>query len=98
MKIQILEINRGKTLAELHCEYEDQKRTAGRPSASYQMHRNVFNFEFNIAFFTPKKDQSEDCAEFNNAEGEEKVNLKEKYQRHFMEKDLSRNEKENDKI
>jgi hypothetical protein len=56
--------------------------------------RNVFNEEFNIAFFAPEKDQCELCIAFKNAEGEEKETLQEKYDSHLKEKELSRLEKE----
>lgn len=35
-------INGGNTLAELHRDYEEGERNAGRPAASYQIYRNVF--------------------------------------------------------
>lgn len=57
----------------------------------------IFNEEFNISFFTPKKDQCELCTAYENAQGIDKYTLREQYTEHLKEKDLSRIEKNNDK-
>lgn len=61
------------------------------------MFSRIFNTEYNIAFFKPKKDQCELCTAFENAENEEKYALRSKYEIHQKEKKLSRIEKEQDK-
>jgi hypothetical protein len=55
------------------------------------------NEEYNLGFFSPKKDQCELCIAFQNAEGEEKEALRMKFQNHRKKKQLSRQEKEADK-
>lgn len=60
-------------------------------------YRKIFNEQFNIGFFIPKKDQCEQCSIYKIAEGIEKAALKEKYDQHLAEKEKSREEKANDK-
>jgi hypothetical protein len=57
------------------------------------MYYTVFNKEFNIGFFSPKKDQCELCLAFREGSPEEKTELQEKYDTHLREKELSRIEK-----
>jgi hypothetical protein len=61
--------------------------------ANYLMYYTVFNKEFNIGFFSPKKDQCELCLAFREGSPEEKTELHEKYDTHLREKELSRIEK-----
>ena len=49
-------------------------------------------------FFTPKKDQCDTCATYENASKTEKNSLQEKYDEHQVEKELSRSEKASDKV
>lgn len=58
------------------------------------MYARIFNEEFNISFFTPKKDQCELCISYDNSDSIEKVLLQEKYDTHLKEKVLSRIEKD----
>ncbi|XP_047503855.1 uncharacterized protein LOC125048927 [Pieris napi] len=92
-----LYIDGGKTVADLHRDYELDCQSKNLPSANYLMYYRIFNKEFNIAFFQPKKDQCEDCTSYSNATENDKVELKEKFDRHLTEKDLSRQNKEDDK-
>lgn len=48
-------------------------------------------------FFVPKKDQCDECSQYQNAESSEKEKRKEDYDRHLDEKEESRKEKEKDK-
>ena len=47
--------------------------------------------------FSPKKDQCDDCVMFNNSDEEAKAKLKERYDMHQSEKQISRQEKLRDK-
>lgn len=58
------------------------------------MYSKIFNYEFNISPFQPKKDQCHFCTSFNLANEEEKLKLKESYDLHLKEKYLSRNVEE----
>ncbi|CAG9772069.1 unnamed protein product [Ceutorhynchus assimilis] len=90
-------IEGNKTMADLHRDYKklcvDQNTAAG----NYIIYCKIFNEEFNITFHLPKKDQCEICLQYKIGNEEEKQGLTEKYERHIMEKDLSRLEKEGDK-
>jgi len=61
------------------------------------MYSKIFNEEYNISFFIPKKDQCELCTSFLNAEGDDKEKFREKYEAHQHEEELSRKEKDEDK-
>ncbi|CAG5016528.1 unnamed protein product [Parnassius apollo] len=90
-------IDGGKCLADLHADYKAQCLEQGVSAAHYEMYAKIFNYEFNISFFTPKKDRCELCVSYENATGSAKEELQEKYMLHQEEKDLSRIEKESDK-
>lgn len=57
----------------------------------------IFNTEFNISFFVPKKDQCDLCARYENSHDEDKRKLSQKYEQHLIEKTLARDEKAKDK-
>lgn len=90
-------IEGGKTVASLHKDYVDLCKENNKPHANYFMYNKIFNEEYNISFFTPKKDQCEDCISFEIAVDEDKEKLRESYEKHLQEKDLSRIDKERDK-
>lgn len=85
-------IDGGKSVADLHRDYINERKEANLKGVSYGQYLAIFN-SFNISFFRPKKDQCEDCLTFN----ETKENATE-YETHILEKDLSRIEKEEDKL
>lgn len=90
-------IDGGKCLADLHADYKAQCLEQGVSAAHYEMYSKIFNYEFNISFFIPKKDRCELCVSYENATGSAKEELQEKYMLHQEEKNLSRIEKESDK-
>jgi len=67
------------------------------PFATVSTFNRIFNTDFNISFFVPKKDQCDVCECYKNAIDEEKRKLTQNYEQHFKEKTLARIEKENDK-
>lgn len=48
----------------------------GKTAANYDCYAPIFNTEFNIEFFSLKKDQCDFCEEFKNAPVDEKFNWK----------------------
>lgn len=86
-------IDGGLTLAALHRDYECQRRSAGKEAATLYMYSQIFNTQFNISFFIPKKDQCNFCESYKNAEGAKKTEMEQQYIRHQREKMLSRTEK-----
>lgn len=57
---------------------------------SYTIFYQIFNRDFNISLLVPKKDQCEQCVQYDNSAQTEKENLKEAYDLHQEEKKLSR--------
>lgn len=90
-------IEGGKSLAELHRDYKNDCIDNNRPFANITMYSQIFNNNFNISFFTPKKDQCDLCCSYNNARENEKEVIQKEYDNHIKEKVLSRWEKEEDK-
>lgn len=90
-------ISGDKTIMELFRDYQKMCEEHNIEQGNYIMYRHIFNYEFNYAFFTPKKDLCELCSQFSNAAEDEKKKLIENYEAHIREKELSRIEKENDK-
>ncbi|KAK9687867.1 hypothetical protein QE152_g35950 [Popillia japonica] len=68
----------------------------GIPGVKYSANEKIFNTEFNITFFQRKKDQCSLCTRFANSTDAEKSTLKDKYENHLQEKDLSRAAKKQD--
>lgn len=86
-------IEGGKTIADLHRNYTEKCNAKGLPTAKLSMFARIFNTEYNLSFFTPKKDQCELCTAFENAQNKDKETLRLKYETHQREKQLSRIEK-----
>lgn len=90
-------IEGGLTIAVLHRDYKKLCAESGKGAANYVMYNKIFNEEYNISFFTPKKDQCEVCVAFENGNDNDKEETKEKYEDHIHQKELSRIEKQSDK-
>lgn len=88
-------IEGGKTISDLHRDYVEECKRNNKPHGNYVMYAKIFNTEFNLGFFVPKKDRCELCVAYENAEN--KQNLQQKYDQHLREKELSRQEKQRDK-
>lgn len=74
-----------------NCEVE------GKPAGEIHTYRKIFNKDYNISFFVPKKDMCEFCTAFENMDQTEKEINEWKYLEHHSEKELSRIEKNEDK-
>lgn len=90
-------IDGGLSIAELHRHYVSERSSTRETTASYDMYARIFNTEYNIGFFIPKKDQCDFCESFKNSVGDDKEALENKYNEHLQEKKLSREEKDKDK-
>lgn len=89
-------IEGGKSLADLHRDYQQEQTNMGEPSANLMMYSRIFNEEFNISFFSPKKDLCNLCESYKNAPDDPAI--KKLYDTHQEEKLLSRKSKEEDKV
>ena len=58
---------------------------------------HIFNYEFNIVFFKPKKDLCDFCEKYKNSSPSEQGILNDQYDLHMLNKGLSREQKEHDK-
>lgn len=90
-------IEGGKTITDLYRDYKTQCEAEDKLFVTLSMYRYIFNYEFNLAFFVPKKDQCQTCVSYENANDDEKKELETDYLAHQREKKLSREEKQNDK-
>lgn len=90
-------IEGGKTISDLYRDYKEGCIQNDKPFANLVMYSRIFNYEFNLSFFIPKKDQCDFCTSFNLSSEEEKHKLKDTYDMHIKEKELSRISKEEDK-
>lgn len=82
------------TVAELHRNYQAIRKATGKPSVNYDAYHRIFNNDFNIGLFVPRKDQCDQCEAFKNTVDKEP--LLEKRKLHLEEKFLSRLELEKD--
>lgn len=62
------------------------------------LYRSVFNYDFNIGFFVPKKDRCDTCMEYE-AQDENTMTeqLKEKHNKHINDKNETRTERDEDR-
>lgn len=67
------------------------------PKASRRMYRDIFNTEFNLAFFKPKKEHCTECFTYKRADTTTKNSLQAAYDSHMENKTRARKEKKADK-
>lgn len=84
------------TLAQMYRYYKLQEESEGRPVAKRCTYEHIFNHEFNITFFQPKKDQCAICESHKNSSLEEQAANDESYKKHIYNKGRSRGEKSQD--
>lgn len=90
-------ISSEKSLADIYRDYKMMRERDDLPVASSSTFNRIFNTEFNISFFIPKKDLCDLCERYKNSDEIQKPNLSQEYEQHLKEKTLARIEKENDK-
>ncbi|CAG4919702.1 unnamed protein product [Colias eurytheme] len=89
-------VDGGLSVSEMDRNYEVLRRENNLPTAPYAAYLYIFNTQFNIGFFIPKKDQCDVCVGYKNAPTEVKPQLEVEYKSHLEEKSLSRLEKQRD--
>lgn len=90
-------IDGSKCIAQLYRDYKDLCDSEGRSFGTYHMYADIFNQEFNISFFKPKKDQCSLCYQYKHVTDQVRETLKNDYEGHQSEKKMSREEKASDK-
>ncbi|CAG9769804.1 unnamed protein product [Ceutorhynchus assimilis] len=90
----------GLNICKMHRMYLTymQEEHSGQQVATMRQYREIFNTEFNIGFFKPKKDQCDRCVVYAMASDNEKKELESEYQQHIQNKEEVRNLKDNDKL
>ncbi|CAG9785499.1 unnamed protein product [Diatraea saccharalis] len=88
-------IEGGKTVTDLHRDYVAECKSKGLPFGNYLAYYNIFCSEYKMAFFKPKK-ECENCTNYANATEEDKK-MKHDYELHLKEKQLARDQKDEDK-
>ena len=81
----------------MYDEYVKQCQSLIFLPASVSMYRHIFNTEFNIGFHKPLKDQCDFCVNYSLKDDNDRIKMKNEYDRHMKNKDLARDSKEMDK-
>lgn len=90
-------IDGSKNVSQIYRDYVYDCQRNNETHGNYVMFHRIFTKEFNLGFYTPKKDQCEQCVAYQNASNGEKDERKEAYDQHLVEKELARQEKKKDK-
>lgn len=87
-----------RSISDIYQDYAENCKENNTTFGKFHLFYKIFTEEFNLSFFTPKKDQCDLCATFENTSIEQRsAKLIDKYDTHLKEKDLSRVEKRTDK-
>lgn len=76
--------------------YKERCLTNEQPFAKKNIYEKVFNTEFNLSFFRPKKDQCALCENYRNCDENQKKHMQDEYEIHIRNKEMSRIEKSKD--
>lgn len=90
-------IDGSKTIKDLYNDFATEQVKKNKETGNYIAYYKVFNTDFNLSFFQPKKDQCDVCVAYVNSNEEQRKEMEEKYQKHLKEKELSRIEKQTDR-
>lgn len=83
-------------IATLYRLYKEECQKHNKPIAKQCIYRQIFNNEFNISWYTPKKDQCSLCTNYVNSNEDGKNDLEQEYEAHIRNKNKSRIEKKSD--
>lgn len=86
-----------KTIMDLWRDFDKGQKEENKPTCDYWLYYDIFNKEFNIGFFQPKKDRCDLCLDYEQASTNRKIELQQKYEVHLKQKDLCRKEKRLDR-
>ncbi|KAJ8912160.1 hypothetical protein NQ315_006124 [Exocentrus adspersus] len=84
------------TLATLYRDYKRECEESGKPFVKACIYEQIFNFEYNIGWHRPKKDQCSTCERYANSSTVEKAERQSEYEKHVADKTKSREEKQRD--
>ncbi|XP_072384357.1 uncharacterized protein [Diabrotica undecimpunctata] len=83
-------------LTEMYRQYCIKCTEENKMQMKKHLYESIFNTEYNISFFTPKKDACCTCMNYENLNADEKIAQHENFNVHIQEKKRSRIEKDND--
>lgn len=86
------------SLSKMYIMYLNWMKEIDKPAATKHHYCDIFNSQFNIGVFKPKKDLCDKCEGYKNSKGLEKEKLEEDYKIHIKNKEASRKFKDQDKI
>ena len=81
-------------LATMYRLYIEDCKKNSKPFAKKWGYEKIFNYEINIGFFKPKKDQCNFCTQYQNSSEEDKGEMQEKFKEHQDNKERSRKEQD----
>lgn len=84
------------TLSEMYRMYVQKCINDGRPYAQEHKYREIFNYNFNIGFHIPRKDQCAICHQYENASSTEKEIQRKSHDDHLKKKVSAREQKSRD--
>ncbi len=90
-----LYLPQGLSLSQMYKLYQEDCLQKQEPVAKQWLYNDIFNLEFNLGFFQPKKDQCDFCVKYDKSNSVEKEQLKEEFDRHLLRKSSSRDVKDN---
>ncbi|XP_071056024.1 uncharacterized protein [Onthophagus taurus] len=91
-------LEEGLNISIMHRLYlEYMQRNNFTQTTTLRQYRDIFNTQYNIGFFKPKKDQCNICAVYAAATPEDKSKMQEKYEKHKVDKEAARSLKDLDK-
>ena len=85
------------SISNMYSLYIEWAKENDKNIATKHHYTDIFNNQFNIEFFKPKKDCCDKCEGYENATIDGKISLEEKYQSHRANKERARELKEMDK-
>ncbi|XP_063635225.1 uncharacterized protein LOC134805981 [Cydia splendana] len=86
-----------KTITELWRDFVKFQTEKGEPTCEYWLYYDIFNKEFNIGFFQPKKDRCNLCMKYELGTPQYKLSIQKKFEDHMNEKEWCRQEKRLDR-
>ena len=84
------------TIAKMHLLYSVACETDVQPVKEY-VYRDIFNSDYNLGFYPPKKKQCDECTKFDLLKSEEKEQFRPEYETHLMRKNEAQKAKADDK-
>ncbi|XP_072387122.1 uncharacterized protein [Diabrotica undecimpunctata] len=84
------------TISEMYRLYKNKCISDGDICLKKHHYERIFNYEFNIGFFSPKKDQCSECEVYKNSNEEQRKSLQDNYDLHIKNKNQARESKKQD--